>query len=333
MEERDRIKDVINRVVPSISPIGKDDPTALSTSEGFAYRETGFSQINDIIETGFVRANDKRPSNQVWWTLGGSNSFHVNKKPILVASTNAVQDLRTGAVSINDLVEIWIYDEQSQTWNNKINDIRTMYAQKHPVQEQINHLKKQISVYDSQIKALLTSIQPYMQIPKVNQEISKVIKKNNEINSSQIIDSLNDYKIVVEIKQSVVNYLEQANKFIKENMGKQQETVTPVQGQQTDTQILPNDFWKEFDQPKQEQNQNPPLHNNFWDEFDNPNNRRNREHVRKYNNDGTYTMEYIAHLSNTPSGFNKTIYDQLMQENALKIQQNEQANRKIGNNL
>lgn len=33
-------------------------------------------------------------------------------------------------------------------------------------------------------------------------------------------------------------------------------------------------------------------------------------------------MEYIVHLSNTPSGFNQTIYDQRMQENELKRKQN-----------
>lgn len=139
MKERDRINDAINRVAPSVSPIGRNNPTALSTMDGFVYRETGFNQINDIIETGYVRANDKRTSNQVWWTYGGLNSFHVNKRPVLVASSDVVQDFGTGAVSINDLVEVWIYDEESQTWNNKINDIKAMYAQK----QQENNLKQE----------------------------------------------------------------------------------------------------------------------------------------------------------------------------------------------
>ena len=138
MEERDRINDAINRVAPSVSPIGRNDPTALSTRERFVYRETGFNQINDIIETGYVRANDKRPSNQVWWTYGGSNSFHVNKRPVLVASTDIVQDFKEGAISINDLVEIWIYDDNTQTWNNRIDDIRKMYLEK---QNMINNIE------------------------------------------------------------------------------------------------------------------------------------------------------------------------------------------------
>ena len=50
---------------------------------------------------------------------------------------------------------------------------------------------------------------------------------------------------------------------------------------------------------------------------------------RRYNSDGTYTMEYIAHLANTPLGFNKNIYDQLMQENELKRRQMTSGGRHI----
>ena len=44
-------------------------------------------------------------------------------------------------------------------------------------------------------------MQQYMEIPVINQEISKVIKKNNELNSPQIIDSIYDYKRLAEIKK------------------------------------------------------------------------------------------------------------------------------------
>ena len=131
MEDLNRINSTINRVAPSLSSVGKDNPTALATKEGFVYRETGISQIYDIIDCGYVRSNAKRKSNQVWWTSGGSNSFHVNKKPILVASANVVIDCKNGAISLDDLVEIWIYDETSQSWSNKIDEIRMMYVQKH----------------------------------------------------------------------------------------------------------------------------------------------------------------------------------------------------------
>ena len=131
MENDDRIFNSINRIAPSVSKVGKDDSTALSTKEGYVYRETGFEQIADIIDCGYVRSNAKRKSNQVWWTYGGKNSFHINKRPVLVASTKIVKDFLIGAISLNDLTEIWVYNLETQTWNNKIEEIKAMYFEKH----------------------------------------------------------------------------------------------------------------------------------------------------------------------------------------------------------
>ena len=189
-------------------------------------------------------------------------------------------------------------------------------------EEQINLLKTQIAAYNGEIEMLLASLQPYMQIPKVNQEISKVIAKNNEINASQIIDSLNDYKTVADIKQSLVSYLEKADKFIKDNVEKKQEPVVeeqPTQAQDS-TQSLPDNFWDEFDKPQEKQTPTNQSFEEIMSEFDKSDPTARPE--RRYNSDGTYTMEYIAHLANTPLGFNQTIYDQLMQENEMKRQQN-----------
>lgn len=141
MENIDRVRTSINRIAPSFSQVGKNDPTALSTKEGFAYRETGTPQINDIIECGFVRSNPLRKSNQVWWTYGGKNSFHVNKnKAVLVARTDVVGDCSTGAISIDDLFEIWFYDESTGQWHDRLNEIKTMYMEKQQeFREQAKH--------------------------------------------------------------------------------------------------------------------------------------------------------------------------------------------------
>ena len=56
--------------------------------------------------------------------IWGSNSFHVNKKTILVASTDVVVDCNDGTIPIADLAEIWMYDEQTQTWNNRIDELK-----------------------------------------------------------------------------------------------------------------------------------------------------------------------------------------------------------------
>ena len=218
------------------------------------------------------------------------------------------QQNQTQPVSYN--TETYDNFDDNIEWNNTSSE-----------QAEIEQLKEQIEKYNSQINTLLANMQPYMQIPKVNREISKVIEKNNEINSSQIIDSLNDYKTVVEIKQSLLTYLEQANKFIKDNVGKQQEPVAEEQpGQtQTSTQSLPDNFWDEFDKPQEKQTPTNQSFEEIMAEFDKPDPTARPE--RMYNSDGTYTMEYIAHLANTPLGFNQTIYDQLMQYNEMKRQQ------------
>lgn len=139
MEDIERVETTINRVAPSFSRIGKDDPTALSTREGYVYRETGYNQIKDIINCGYVRSNARRRSNQVWWTIGGPNSFHINKKPILVASSDVVIDCNEGAIRIEDLDEIWFYDEQTKTWNNNIEEVKEAYYQLHPEQKENAH--------------------------------------------------------------------------------------------------------------------------------------------------------------------------------------------------
>lgn len=249
------------------------------------------------------------------------------------------QQNQTQPVSYN--TETYDNFDDNIEWNNTSSE-----------QAEIDQLKEQIEKYNSQINTLLANIQPYMQVPKVNREISKVIEKNNEINSSQIIDSLNDYKTVVEIKQSLVSYLEQANKFINDNVEEKQEPVVKQQTQksqvdvlddpniwgwlneekkqvvqepdqtQTPTQFLSDSSWeKQF--PSQEKQ--VPTNQSFEEimaEFDHPNPTAKPE--RMYNSDGTFTMEYIAHIANTPLGFSQTIYDQLMQENALKRQQSEE---------
>ena len=170
-----------------------------------------------------------------------TNYFFYDKRLVLETSTDILKENgQIGAISLDNLTGAWMYDEQQNKYVNNIQAVRNAYNQMHPEQEQIIQLKEQISAYNKQITTLLSNLQPYMQIPKVNQEISKVIEKNNEINSSQIIDSLQDYKTVVEIRQSLLPYLEQANKFIKENVEKQQAQIQAENTIPTST----DDLWK-----------------------------------------------------------------------------------------
>ena len=63
-----------------------------------------------------------------------------------------------------------------------------------------------------------------MHEPTINDGITKIIIKNNMINASQIIDSLNDYKNVAEIKQAMLYCLIQINDFARTSNFTRQET-------------------------------------------------------------------------------------------------------------
>lgn len=234
MEDIERIMNAKNRVFEDGLGFGKDNPISMHTDSSHVYRVTGTSQIEDIINCGYVRPPIGKAkgghTGEVFWAKGNEKLFFYDKRPVIETSTDILKEEgQIGAISLDKLTGIWMFDEQQNKYVNNIQAVRNAYNQIHPEQEQISQLREQISEYDKQLNALLANMQPYMQIPKVNREISKVIEKNNEINSSQIIDSLNDYKTVVEIKQSLLSYLEQANKFIKDNVGKQQETVAEQQ--------------------------------------------------------------------------------------------------------
>lgn len=227
MEDIERIINAKNRVFQASISFGKDNPISMHTDSSHVYRVTGSSQIEDIISCGYVRPPLGKAKGghkgEVFWTQGSDKLYFYDKRPVLETDIDTLKENRQiGAISLDKLTGIWMFDEQQNKYVNNIQIVQNTYNKLHPEQEQISQLKTQISAYESQINTLLANMQPYMQIPKVNQEISKVIEKNNTINSSQIIDSLNDYKTVVEIKKSLLSYLEQTNKIIKDNISRQQ---------------------------------------------------------------------------------------------------------------
>lgn len=214
-------------------------------------------------------------------------------------------------------------DELSQKVNNlnsQKNTVNKVEPPKEDNKEKIEELKEKIKEYDIQINKLFANMQPYMQIPKVNRELSKVAKKNEEISNMSIIDSLSDYKRIIEVKGELISFLNKANDFIKTRVEQHSKNWQPVV-EQPQEQKLPDNFWGEFDKPIERPQEKLP--DDFWKEFDEP--IQGGAPERKFNPDGTYTIEYISHLANTPVGFNRTIYDQLMQSNeAIRKSQNQQ---------
>lgn len=193
-------------------------------------------------------------------------------------------------------------------------------------EEQIEKLKQQINDMNNNIKQYIEFMKPYMVIPKVNAEISKVIEKNNEIDSSEIIDSLTDYQRVVEIKQSLVSYLENANKVIKAGIEKEQNKIQVEETQQNSQQVIDDDFWKEFDEPQGKQEVQAGSEE-FWSDFMKSGEKYQRFPVNKMlDSNGLYTMEYIAYTMEE----NEVAAQQMLETNERRMQEMNSQENNIG---
>lgn len=113
------------------------------------------------------------------------------------------------------------YNEIVGNKNSNMNNIfENKPMEKYYEQEKRNNeikkenLKKEIEIMDIEIKEILDYFTPYLNIPKVNEQITKVKEKLNEVDTSEIIDSLTDYIRVKEIKTNILDYLHKAQDFI-----------------------------------------------------------------------------------------------------------------------
>lgn len=119
----DRINNTRNRVVKQEISIGKNNPISLKTNNTSVYRVTGMSQIEDILITGYVRSKEKVKgghSKELFWTLGGDKLFYFDKRPVLEASSSKIQDGTIGAVPIEELKAIWMFNEKENKYQNTL---------------------------------------------------------------------------------------------------------------------------------------------------------------------------------------------------------------------
>ncbi len=132
--ERDLIKTAKNSVGPGFGP-GKNDPISLHTTNTSVYRVTRMNQIQDIIDCGHVRPKGygnraDRVGNIIYWSQGNSNLYYNDKRPVIEASIQKVQDEQIGAIPISDLTAIWIFDENENKYVNRLEQIKQMHFDK-----------------------------------------------------------------------------------------------------------------------------------------------------------------------------------------------------------
>ncbi len=122
---------VINSVKPGFSS-GANTPHALKTTEEFAYRVCGMDQIQDIIECGFVRPKGygtrrERVGDKLYWSIGGHNLHYIDKRPVLQAPLQNVQDGQIGPIPLESLCGVWLFDENTNSYVNQIDYINELH--------------------------------------------------------------------------------------------------------------------------------------------------------------------------------------------------------------
>lgn len=154
----ERIASCKNRVFKSeFGPRYDDNPNVFRTNEASVYRITGIDQITDIINCGYVRAKEGKikggHENEVFWSVGGEKLNFVDERPILEASADAVKDGQIGALSLDDLSAVWIFNSETKKRENKLDilkESRKLLTKDEQITEEAlnDRLKNGISILD-----------------------------------------------------------------------------------------------------------------------------------------------------------------------------------------
>lgn len=125
----ERIHNIQNRVFEKTGiGLGKNNPNAFHTDSNSVYRITGQSQIDDIINSGYVRPKEGKirggRSNEVHWARGEENLLYTDTNRYIL-ETNKDINGSTDALSINDLQAIWKFEDGK--WVNIIDNIKNQY--------------------------------------------------------------------------------------------------------------------------------------------------------------------------------------------------------------
>ena len=107
----------------------------LHMSDSSVYKVTSIEQIKDMIDCGYVRAKyyivrGERVDGNIYWSHGNGELCYFDKSPIIESSVDKVKNGQKGAVSINDLTAIWIFDNEQNKYINKLNEIKKLCNQR-----------------------------------------------------------------------------------------------------------------------------------------------------------------------------------------------------------
>lgn len=128
-DKDERITNCKNRVFRSeFGPRYDGDPNVFRTSNKSIYRITGMNQLADIVNCGYVRPKEGKlkggHTNEVFWTEGGDRLNFIDKRPILEVSASTMKDGQIGALGIDQLAAVWVFNEGSGKRENKLDNLK-----------------------------------------------------------------------------------------------------------------------------------------------------------------------------------------------------------------
>lgn len=128
MDKDELILTAKNSVGLGIS-LGSHVKHALKTDEEHVYRVTGKDQIEDIILCGYVRPKGKDSKNIIYWSQGNKKLFYIDKRPVIEAPSYNVMPSQVGAIPISNLSAIYIFNEEDNKYENKLDSIMALYEE------------------------------------------------------------------------------------------------------------------------------------------------------------------------------------------------------------
>ena len=128
---RNRVYDTNDKLA-----IGKNAPNRMSTKESSVYRMTGYNQLKDILQCGYVRPRLGKlkggHENEVFWSKGSDKLFYFSNGGVIIeAPSNKVINDMIGAVSFEDIIGIYLYNEETNKFENYISYYQELYDKIH----------------------------------------------------------------------------------------------------------------------------------------------------------------------------------------------------------
>ncbi len=142
LTDEQRIYESRNRVFISNFAIGKNSDYAMSTKEGFVYRNTGVSQIKDILECGYVRPKNGKIKgngniNETCWSAGGPNLYYMDQSSFIIeVPAEIVPNNSIGAVPLSALTGIWVFNQDQKRYINMVEYYKKAYNDIHADKEE-----------------------------------------------------------------------------------------------------------------------------------------------------------------------------------------------------